>query len=279
MGKITRAPQRVERGPAGASGVQSKPRIVLNGIDGLGAPAGLDEMADAALFGAGGSSPYSPGEGLAIIGHELHAPITPLKMRLQQTRRRLQREEGRERDADDLAKALYHVESLQHHVAVFLDAGALMNGAFLLIPRLCDLGEITRRLCESYTSAYVGGPLRLSESARQLTGFWDGSRLDVLLRELVGNALKYTTGEVTLRLRRRGALARVEVEDCGPAPPAALRERIFEPFFTGYQTSHGLGLGLYVAHEIAARHGGRLALRVTPAGGSLFYLTLPLDEW
>lgn len=236
-------------------------------------------MADATLFSADGSSPYSPGEGLAIIGHELHAPITPLKIRLQQTRRRLQREGGRERDAEDLAMALYHVERLQHHVAVFLDAGALMNNTFLLIPRLCDLGEITQRLCETYTSAYVGRSLRVSEPARPLTGFWDSSRLDVLLRELVGNALTYTTGDVTLRLRRRGARAHIEVEDGGPTAPSTLRERIFEPFFTGYQTSHGLGLGLYVAHEIAARHGGRLALRVTPAGGSLFCLTLPLDEW
>ena len=222
-------------------------------------------------------SPYTPGEELATIGHELHAPITPLKMRLQQTRRRLQREGGRERDVEDLARALYHVERIQHQVAIYLDAGSLLTNTFTLMPRWTDLGEIARRLQENYASAYVGRSLRLKAPARPLAGFWDGPRLDIALRELVGNALKYTTGDVMLCLRRNRACARVEVLDSGPAIPLSLRARLFEPYITGYQSSHGLGLGLFVAREVVRLHGGQMGMRISTGGGTLFWLTLPLD--
>lgn len=220
-------------------------------------------------------SPYTSGEGLAIIGHELRAPVTPLKMRLQQTRRRLAREGGRERDVEDLARALYHVERIQHQVAIFLDAGALMSGMFALVPRWTDLSEIALRLQASYASVCIGRSLRLKTPARPLTGFWDSSRLEMAVRELIGNALQYTTGDVTIYLRRRGRLTRVEVEDDGPGIPASARARIFEPYATGYESNHGLGLGLYVAREIVRAHGGQMGLRVPPGAGTRFWLTIP----
>jgi len=107
---------------------------------------------------------------------------------------------------------------------------------------------------------------------------WDISRLDVALRELVGNALKYTTGDVVLRLTRQGAFARVEVVDSGPEIPNSLRDHIFEPYATSYPANHGLGLGLYVAREIVQLHGGEMGVRSSASGGLLFWLTLPLSE-
>ncbi|HEX9035940.1 MAG TPA: HAMP domain-containing sensor histidine kinase [Ktedonobacterales bacterium] len=224
-------------------------------------------------------SPFAPGEGLTIIGHELHAPITPLKLRLQQTQRRLQRESGRERDIEDVAKALYQVDRIQHQISVFIEAGALLTGAFILIPRWCDLSEIARRLRDTYSSAYTDRTLFLKNPARPLDGYWDAPRLETVLRELVGNALKYTNGDVALSLKRRGPNLRIDVQDSGPGIPFSIRERIFEPYGVGYQSSHGLGLGLYVARGIAQAHGGQLTLRGTADGGTLFTLTLPIVEW
>jgi signal transduction histidine kinase len=95
---------------------------------------------------------------------------------------------------------------------------------------------------------------------------------------LLGNALKYASGDITLRLARRGQFARVEVENGGLEIPASLRRRIFKPYVTGDQRNHGLGLGLYVARAIIHHHGGEMGLRSVPAGGVIFWLTLPLSD-
>ena len=74
-------------------------------------------------------------------------------------------------------------------------------------------------------------------------------------------------------------MAVVSVEDRGRGVPAELRERIFERFVRGDQTSGwapGTGLGLYISRQLAARHGGRLELDQSQAGqGSRFSLRLP----
>ncbi|HEU0027726.1 MAG TPA: HAMP domain-containing sensor histidine kinase [Ktedonobacterales bacterium] len=223
-------------------------------------------------------TPYETSELLNIIGHELRSPITPLKMRLQQARRRLQRERQRERDIDDLSKALYQVERMQQRLALYLDAAFLMQGLLTLALRPTDLSEATRRLSGIYALGEDNRSIRLEETGQPLFGIWDGPRVDTALRELLGNALKYTTGDITIRLKRHGQFARVEVEDAGPAMPASLRKHIFEPYITGCQNNHGLGLGLHVAREIVHLHGGEMGLRANVAGGSLFWFTLPLSE-
>ncbi len=236
------------------------------------------ERSAAHLLRTRAAAPCEVGELLNIASHELRSPITPLKMRLQHVRRRLQREGGRERDVDDLSKALYQVERLQQRIGVYFDAVALMEGTFTLAPRLSDLSEAARRITNIYASADAARVIRLEDTGETLTGVWDSSRLDVALRELVGNALKYTTGDVTLRLARQGAFARVEVADTGPGMPTSLRDRIFEPYTTSCQANHGLGLGLYVAHEIVQLQGGEMGVRSNASGGLLFWLTLPLSD-
>lgn len=67
----------------------------------------------------------------------------------------------------------------------------------------------------------------------------------------------------------------IAVVDHGPGVPAELRERIFEPFFT--TKSEGTGLGLAVARQIAAAHGGRLLVEAAASGGSRFTLVLRRD--
>lgn len=84
------------------------------------------------------------------------------------------------------------------------------------------------------------------------------------LRNLIINAATHGQG-ATVRLHVDGAQAVVEVEDRGPGIPEALLPRVFEPFFridpARSAPTPGAGLGLAIAHEIVARHGGTLTLR------------------
>jgi signal transduction histidine kinase len=223
---------------------------------------------------------------VTVAGYELRTPITPLKMRLQRTQARLQRDSSEglsasahnhRHDIEDLSKALYHVERLQQQAALLLDALALTQDFFDLAPRWLDLSQTARRLVEIYACADSQRVITFQDADIPVTGVWDGARLEIVIREMLGNALRYASGHVTLRLARQGSLVLITVDDEGVGMPGSLRARAFDPFVTGSQSNHGLGLGLYVAREIARHHGGEMGVERTESGGSSVWLTLPLD--
>ena len=109
-----------------------------------------------------------------------------------------------------------------------------------------------------------------------------GSRGQVgrILGNLLDNAQRHARSTVTVSVRRDGAWAVAEVADDGDGVAEADRERIFERFVrldeARSRDDGGAGLGLAIARDVAARHGGTLTVRDAPAGGALFELRLPL---
>jgi signal transduction histidine kinase len=65
----------------------------------------------------------------------------------------------------------------------------------------------------------------------------------------------------------------ISVEDSGPGVPPALRDKLFEPFFTTRE--EGAGLGLPIVRQIAQAHGGRVLAGDRPGGGARFEIHLP----
>ncbi|CAA9493103.1 MAG: hypothetical protein AVDCRST_MAG13-1843, partial [uncultured Solirubrobacteraceae bacterium] len=104
-----------------------------------------------------------------------------------------------------------------------------------------------------------------------------GSELNQVFTNLLVNALDAVEGDgtVTIRTRRDGDAAIVEVSDSGPGVPDGARERIFEPFFTTKPVGIGTGLGLDISFRIIQRHGGSLVLCDAP-GPTTFRVRLPL---
>jgi two-component system NtrC family sensor kinase len=76
-------------------------------------------------------------------------------------------------------------------------------------------------------------------------------------------------GEIRVRIRRRGALVGVAVEDDGPGIPEEIRERILDPFFSTKPEGEGTGLGLSVTRTIADAHGGELTFEFPERGGTV----------
>ena len=110
----------------------------------------------------------------------------------------------------------------------------------------------------------------------------DPGWLQRLLLNLVDNAVKFTPdgGQVTVRVGRGGAGARVDVEDNGPGLSAANAERVFERFFrvdaARSSSTDGAGLGLSLVRWIATQHGGAVSVRSRLGEGATFTLTLPV---
>ncbi|MGA8426068.1 MAG: sensor histidine kinase, partial [Candidatus Dormiibacterota bacterium] len=104
------------------------------------------------------------------------------------------------------------------------------------------------------------------------------------IANLVDNALKYASrpGPVRVSLRRRGALAVVEVADSGPGIELADQAAIFAEFHrlpaARASRTPGTGLGLAVARRVAEAHGGRLSLESQPGVGSVFRLSFLLGR-
>ncbi len=105
------------------------------------------------------------------------------------------------------------------------------------------------------------------------------AELNQVWTNLIDNAVAAMggTGTLTVRTRRDGSNAVVEIRDSGPGIPAEVQNRIFEPFFTTKPVGEGTGLGLDISRRIVVnKHGGDLWVESVP-GDTAFVVRLPLD--
>jgi signal transduction histidine kinase len=106
--------------------------------------------------------------------------------------------------------------------------------------------------------------------------------LTSIVQNLVLNAIKYMgngpTRRVTIRARLVGERVRIEVEDTGPGIPAKIRDRMFQPFVRGEQSTEGLGLGLATVQRLVDAHGGTVDVHSTAGVGTVFRIDLPVAK-
>jgi two-component system sensor histidine kinase RegB len=97
------------------------------------------------------------------------------------------------------------------------------------------------------------------------------------LRGLLDNACDASSAEasVAMRVASEHGECRIEVRDQGAGMPSEVLARAGEPFFTTKEPGKGMGLGLFLAHALADRLGGRLELDSTPGRGTVARLVLP----
>jgi light-regulated signal transduction histidine kinase (bacteriophytochrome) len=105
----------------------------------------------------------------------------------------------------------------------------------------------------------------------------DRDRIQRVLSNLLDNAIKFTPGRGTIRVRaeRRGDDVSITVADMGPGITADHLPHVFERYWKGTSTAPGSGLGLYIARGIVEAHGGKIWAE-SSAGGARFTFTLPL---
>src|SRR6202050_2989703 len=111
----------------------------------------------------------------------------------------------------------------------------------------------------------------------------DRTRLNQILMNLIGNAVKFTPegGKIELAARKMGDLVRLEGRGSGPGIPPEEKKRIFEAFYRLTQNSkaaEGSGLGLAITQRLVELHGGQLGLESQTGVGSCFYFTLPFVQ-
>ncbi|MFI6349213.1 sensor histidine kinase [Streptomyces sp. NPDC050560] len=204
---------------------------------------------------------------VADASHELRSPIASLRTQL---------EVGAEHPALlDVPGAVADTVRLQR-----LATDLLLLARFDAGERPADRTVRLAGLVER-ESAARGLVARVEPGAGACAVRGSATQLARALGNLLDNARRHARSEVWVGLRRDGGHAVVTVADDGPGVPAAERERIFERFVrlddARARDGGGAGLGLAIARDAAAHHGGTLTARERPGGGALFVLRLPLE--
>jgi signal transduction histidine kinase len=128
---------------------------------------------------------------------------------------------------------------------------------------VADRERIHQVLINLVKNAADAGAKQISVDAAALR--WEPSLQDHAL--IAGDPATVADAPTALRLC---------VRDDGPGIPDAVRDQIFNPFFTTRAAGDGTGLGLYLVEEIVAEHAGCIVLTTPPEGGSCFSVWLPL---
>ncbi len=142
-----------------------------------------------------------------------------------------------------------------------------------------DLEPLCRQvIAELETHRPPGGVVFIAEG--DLHGEWDGDRIAQVLSNLVWNAIQHggKTDPITVTAKDAGSSVVVTIHNSGRPIPETALTAIFEPLVrhtTDTRVSSGLGLGLYIASQIARSHAGKLEVTSTDAGGTTFTLRLP----
>jgi signal transduction histidine kinase len=214
----------------------------------------------------------------ADAAHALRTPLAAVTLQTQLA----QRATGEARDAA-LERLEAGVKRASHVVAQLLALARLDPEAAREPARVLDLAQLTREVAEELRPLAEGSGLQLAvdaPAAAPVTGH--DSALHMALTNLVDNAVRYTAGspgpgQVTLSVAGEGAGWALRVSDTGPGIAADERERVFDRFYRGRQsTVPGSGLGLAIVREVARLHGGGVTIGEGPQGrGTTVTLHLP----
>jgi PAS domain S-box-containing protein len=215
-------------------------------------------------------------EFLSIASHELKTPLTALQLQLQGLVDRVSEDE---KLANRLAKAMRAGDRLADLIGTLLDVSRIATGRITLKPETFDLVETARDIVDRLHDAAAQAGCDLSfEPDGPVVGEWDRLRLEQILTNLLANAIKYAPGApIRVTVKEEQDAAVVEVLDKGPGLRDEDLPRIFGRFErASSEAQAGMGLGLYIARQVAETHGGTVTARNLDNDGACFTVRLPL---
>jgi signal transduction histidine kinase len=218
---------------------------------------------------------------ISIAAHELRGPLCSVRLCLQSLQRsRVPLAPKATRMLEIMMKEERRVARL---IDDLLDLGRIRSGQLELELSSFDLSDLVREVGQQMEvqAARAGSKLTV-EAPEPVVGRWDRARLNQVVTNLVGNAVKFGQGRpivVRVAADTEHACARLEVADNGRGIAPEMQARIFEPFQRAAATGHsdGLGLGLYIVRSIVQRLGGAVNVNSRLGGGATFVVELPLQ--
>ena len=218
---------------------------------------------------------------LSVASHELRTPITTLMLTVE----RLHRTAGDRRAPSpevlgtSLTRVEHSTERLRRLTDDLLDVTRIERGHLELDPARVDLVALARQVVDDLRFELASAACEVRFDAPEaIVGFWDASRLEQVVTNLLTNALKFGRGSpIEIGVHNAGSAAELRVRDYGVGIAPDRQAFVFDRFERAVSAKHygGLGLGLYIARRIVEAHRGELRVQSTPGQGATFTVTLP----
>jgi len=215
------------------------------------------------------------------ISHELRTPLTlivnPIKDILHK------KEAGQEKnDLNVVYRNSRRLLSLVDQLLLFRKTES--ENDILKIVRI-NLFKFTNEifLCFNYLAKnnHINYIFECEEEEQDI--YADKDKLEIVLFNLLSNALKFTPkgGYVKFSVKTDGARVQIEVRDSGPGIPADVGEKLFDKFYkvmSNESLKMGFGIGLYLAKNFVELHKGKISFSANPGMGTTFLVDIPVGE-
>ena len=211
------------------------------------------------------------------ISHQTRTPVANLQLYAQLLAEQPLGPEGRA-----CAEAIEtQAQKLQSLIEALVKTSRLESGVLALHPAPGELAPMVERAAAQYAPKAAARGLSLTMGPIAGSAVFDPKWTEEALCNLLDNAVKYTPagGAVTVSVQAYELFAAVRVRDTGPGIPEEEQAKIFGRFYrapAAYQ-AEGVGIGLYLARQMAAGQGGYLKVESVPGAGSTFSLYLPRE--
>jgi signal transduction histidine kinase len=212
---------------------------------------------------------------LATISHDVKNPLAVILGSA--------RVATRDRGGDN-ARVFQRIESAALQAASLVDQlsdlHSLDGSGIALECQPADLRRTVEAAKDQMEAIARGHALRYTAPSESVMVDYDERRIQRVLQNLIGNAIKYSPdgGDIDINIRADGSNAAISIRDHGIGIPEAERGRVFERGYraNGVGAIPGSGLGLFISSEILKRHGGSIACRAADGRGTVFEVRLPL---
>jgi signal transduction histidine kinase len=213
---------------------------------------------------------------LAVLGHDVRTPLGAAMASAESLRRRDHAAARSPDTADRLTRSLQRVASILGNLQDF--TRGRLGVPVPVIPAKANMGAIFQQALDEVRTTHPTQAF-VTDMSGDLDGEWDALRLSQLASNLISNAVQHgaASAPIHVRVHSAGDMVHAEVHNGGPAIPESQARRIFDPLVRG-STEHaqGMGLGLYIARQIALAHGGAISLdKPSSAGGTTFRIAIP----
>jgi PAS domain S-box-containing protein len=214
---------------------------------------------------------------LAAASHDLRQPLQALNMFVSVLAAR----EDDPRKREIVTKIEKTAEALTGLLNTLLDISKLDAGLMRREPRDISLTPLLSRLADEFHPVAAAKGLGFGHVSSAARAHADPALVEIILRNFLGNAVRYTPkGRILLGVRHRsGGMVEIQVVDTGSGVPEEQHSLIFEDFHQvenpAREKGEGLGLGLAIVKRVAALLDARITLASTPGKGSRFGLVLP----
>ncbi len=218
---------------------------------------------------------------VGVATHELKTPVTSIKAYAQILLKRF-RKEGNESAAIMIEKMDQQLNKLIGLIGDMLDVTKIEGGRLHFQESFYDFNELVIEVAEELQRTTMDHKIELALDESEKV-FGDRERIAQVLTNLITNAIKYSPASrkinIATSLKKDGIT--LCVEDHGVGISKENQSKIFERFYRvsgpDYQTFPGIGLGLYISHEIVKRQGGRIWVESEKEKGSTFCFELPYN--